>query len=571
MNTIYVNTVEAYLKAIRDISYGTNAKYIYRGQKDFKDSVYCGTARRYLNSGYKKEINNSVIVKYHRRLLEKAKKIGLNFRDGHEIKDAEIIADLQHHGCATMFIDFTRDPLVALYFATESSSRHLTDIGVVYVLDITDVFRFKEFDNKELTNDSFLSTLSDEKEYYLFWEPTHLNKRIPAQHSIFIFGKAQVLQNVIHTRIIINKDDSISNDLEKKDINKNPIKESIQKELQRIHDINNIVLFNDLPGFSYANNQYSKIDGLVNPEQILHEGISYYQSGDFISAIDNFSETIEMLEYQKDQQGNKGLLSRAYYDRGLSKYRIGESKKHNSYYEHALQDFDSAIQLNNKYSKAYQARGLTNYKLNKLNKALEDYNKSIEIDPNDSEAYSNRGNANCSLGEYKKAIEDFNKAIELRDDKYAYYSNRGNAKLYNKQYDEALEDYEKALSFEIKDPILFQNIGYVLLFIGKSENSSKSILEDSIKYSSESITYSKNKNDVIKDKNEDINENFSPYLNRSIAYAELGEIDKSLKDYEKVKNIKNKDKYKDILEELEKCFDPNGNLKPNWREQIITK
>jgi tetratricopeptide (TPR) repeat protein len=58
--------------------------------------------------------------------------------------------------------------------------------------------------------------------------------------------------------------------------------------------------------------------------------------------------------------------------------------------EQALADFNKAIELDGRYLKGYNNRGLLYKKLNEMEKALNDFNRCIEIDGNDAEAYGRR-------------------------------------------------------------------------------------------------------------------------------------------------------------------------------------
>ena len=50
-------------------------------------------------------------------------------------------------------------------------------------------------------------------------------------------------------------------------------------------------------------------------------------------------------------------------------------------------------------------------------KAIEDFDTAIGLDENDPVAYYGRGLAHSSLGDASKAREDFNKALELGHDR----------------------------------------------------------------------------------------------------------------------------------------------------------
>ena len=78
---------------------------------------------------------------YHRSvLLEPARTLGFGSDNGQRMSDLQLLAKLQHFGAATALIDFTWDPLVALWFACEESSCD----GRVFILDLSDCLRFQE-------------------------------------------------------------------------------------------------------------------------------------------------------------------------------------------------------------------------------------------------------------------------------------------------------------------------------------------------------------------------------------------------------------------------------------------
>jgi len=76
--------------------------------------------------------------------------------------------------------------------------------------------------------------------------------------------------------------------------------------------------------------------------------------------------------------------------------------------------------------------------------AINDYNKAIELNPKHSKAYYNRGLAKGELKDYRGAIQDFNKAIELNPNYAKAYYNRGIAKILLGQEDNGCLDLSKA-------------------------------------------------------------------------------------------------------------------------------
>ena len=95
----------------------------FRGQED-KRWLLESSAERRLNKGRKgrDRISNNLFIEYHRdNLVQKGKLWNYDKREGKQLADLELLADLQHHGAATCLLDFTRNALVALWFACENA------------------------------------------------------------------------------------------------------------------------------------------------------------------------------------------------------------------------------------------------------------------------------------------------------------------------------------------------------------------------------------------------------------------------------------------------------------------
>ena len=106
------------------------------------------------------------------------------------------------------------------------------------------------------------------------------------------------------------------------------------------------------------------------------QGQKQYRANDYKEAIALFDKAIQLNPYVAD----------AYYNRGLAKFRLGES-------ENARENAQKAREL-------YQ-------------EAINDYTQTIKIIPNHFRAYNNRGHAKKALGQGEAAQADFKKAKAL--------------------------------------------------------------------------------------------------------------------------------------------------------------
>jgi hypothetical protein len=99
-----------------------------------------------------------------------------------ELSNLELLLELQHYGAATGLVDFSRDFLVALWFACDSNK---DKDGGVFVLNSSDIDKFtqpkddksifSECDKLQFINSNFKS-----------------NNRIFAQKGVFVFGNKTI-------------------------------------------------------------------------------------------------------------------------------------------------------------------------------------------------------------------------------------------------------------------------------------------------------------------------------------------------------------------------------------------
>jgi tetratricopeptide (TPR) repeat protein len=146
----------------------------------------------------------------------------------------------------------------------------------------------------------------------------------------------------------------------------------------------------------------------------------------------------QLKQREGDNSGAAYFLSAAYYYRGISEVRLGNTNG-------ALSDFSKAIELNPPFDQAYYDRGKLKQTLGDLDGALGDYDKAIELNPKNSAAYNNRGNVKVARNDVDGAFADFSKAVELDPRDAKALMNLGIAKAKRGDSTGSNLEFEKAI------------------------------------------------------------------------------------------------------------------------------
>ena len=286
--------------------------------------------------------------------------------------DLDILAQLQHHGAATGLIDFTFDPLVALWFACSDFD---ADDGAVYMLSRSDT---REIDDTEILSTEGLQyfrnvDIREEDTPPYRWTPRD-SRRPTAQQSVFVLGVPFVLPCLLR-KIVISKD----------------VKPVMLDELKIAHDITEGSLFNDLTGHARANASSRKV-GVDAVLRSLSERVTWQESnegkvqahldcalayasvGNHVEAADHCTAAIAI------DPNNVG----AYTNRAGAFVAMGDHGK-------ALEDYDAAIrhiELGGEYSeervrqqvaRIYWDRGAVRQRLGLDTEGLADRNRALEL------------------------------------------------------------------------------------------------------------------------------------------------------------------------------------------------
>ena len=116
-----------------------------------------------------------------------------------------------------------------------------------------------------------------------------------------------------------------------------------------------------------------------------------------------FIEAINLLKnLNKEEKKNPNY----FFLKGISHLYLSE-------FNHAVDDFTSAININHENPKLYFYRGYSYSRLNEYQNTKNDYKKAISLNPNAAEFYNNIAQIYRLTGENDEAIKSFIKSIEL--------------------------------------------------------------------------------------------------------------------------------------------------------------
>ena len=154
----------------------------------------------------------------------------------------------QHHGVPTRLLDWTSNPLVALFFAVEGEAENGND-SAVHVLKNTSPFTISGLARDDKNHDAPRYAFDDNVGVV---RPPHISPRVIAQGSVFTIRKdpGEPVRQDVEIRIPAAR------------------RAQIVRELDRL-DINRKTLFPDMDGISnylkWACRHWQKVRGIERP------------------------------------------------------------------------------------------------------------------------------------------------------------------------------------------------------------------------------------------------------------------------------------------------------------------
>lgn len=272
----YFKLIEKLHKSVSTISGGDLDNYwIYRGCSDSQykllPSVFRDLFIRDLKldrKGYVYEPLTYKKYKYNLELdegnmLKEFANESINYWESNDsYKDSHILELAQHHGLPTRLLDWTCNPLIALYFATLNN---LKQDGVVWYLDkekylnkVDSIYHISDI-NQVLEYIAYYAKHKNFKLIYdlpLVYKPVQTNERIIVQQSAFmLWGNLTAPLDEIIEDLFQDEKDSVLDCI----IVQNKVKSKIHNELQNL-GISKKTLFPSLDSIcDDINNKYIQL------------------------------------------------------------------------------------------------------------------------------------------------------------------------------------------------------------------------------------------------------------------------------------------------------------------------
>lgn len=387
-----VSSVGEYIQAIIAIN-SIYKRALFRGQAD-KEWKIKSYAYREIEDKSKIAPTQKILHDYHRNLIAEAR----HLKDTDEHADMTFLAHMQHNGARTCFIDYSRNPLISLWFACISEEQ--AD-GSVYCIEnsnrINDLFT--------IDGDTTIDTLFAQSNTVNVFIPPNINRRIISQQSVFLISARGFIDKSAHISLIIPQN----------------CKNEIVEQLALV-GISRKTLFPDFHGFTEwfsfdSEMQRDQYEGILQKAKRLY---TEYRCEEAISALNAGEDAGKELFGENSEE-----MAALYNDKGLVYVRMGNYNEAAHWHQEA---YDIQIKL-------------------------------LGAEHLDMAAtYNNLGEVCVYQGDYAKALEWHQKALRIRetvlskehsDTATTFYNI---ACLYLRQGDDptALEWYQKALSIREK-------------------------------------------------------------------------------------------------------------------------
>ena len=175
-------------------------------------------------------------------------------------------------------------------------------------------------------------------------------------------------------------------------------------------------------------------------------GMLYANKNDQEHAMADFNKALEL-----------NLACAAAYDRRAAVYGVHKD------FAKALADLEKAVELDTRNTEYLFHKGMIYEIQNDPNKARVAYDRALEIDPSYLEAYDRRGHVAVARGDLQAAVADFSRVLEMKPDNDEVRGNRGLVYASLKEFDKAIADLDKFVERHPKNSNGYNNRGFIHL------------------------------------------------------------------------------------------------------------
>ena len=137
----------------------------------------------------------------------------------------------------------------------------------------------------------------------------------------------------------------------------------------------------------------------ISIDDLLVNALSAHNQKRFNEAISQYSKILEL-------NPDDNICAIIYKHRGMAKFAC-------SWYNEAIDDFNNALELDNKSYKAAYYRGVVNSVIKQYSPAIDDYTLSLSINPYQPFCLFRRGQAYYHIGDYPQALADCENSLAL--------------------------------------------------------------------------------------------------------------------------------------------------------------
>ncbi len=185
-----VDSLAGYLDVAETIAayrMASDSRYVWRGVSDASYGLHSKLTRGFIHR-YATPPSERQLRQYETAVLDEARSWAVDWHpSGGRLTALEVLARVQHYGVPTRMIDFTTNPLVALWFAVNGDPRR---DGRVFAVDVSDQLVSRE---RAAEPDPWWWGLSPNTNQpwstqTFIWQPPPLELRMVRQDGCFLMG-----------------------------------------------------------------------------------------------------------------------------------------------------------------------------------------------------------------------------------------------------------------------------------------------------------------------------------------------------------------------------------------------